>query len=614
MRYCFFIVLSLIASSCFSLNYEIQPPEQDVTLLSEYLSSLGIAKAKIKSKCKDDNCQYWLKIGNRKVSVDEKTSLIGQSRFLNNTFAIIENDDEVIISDATRYGNVVSRKKVARCLKGSNLAVGTTNRGKPLCINSEYLYAGKQTVKLPVEAVYATIGTSYRGYWQAAFVGEDYNVYVGNHQGFHQVSTGLHNQSDLKDILHIFPLSPTNSLLSIYIYDNKRNKSLMLYRLSNLHGKTEVKQEVIPVINSIESDAGLNPEVYVDTQANIIVTSTARTGEYQYKIKTQSFNNKKGFDNPYQGQDMLNLLIGASVRHTTWSVDQEVKSPDSDESSLSKTQYTMNQSLLKEVSLQGKFMGNPVALRFAKSEAEKGLGDIEKAAADRVYGYIGINDIFTGASTLRLEFRKESVGGIAEWEDESNTITTTSFVNDYTQYSILKTEEQGIYKGISYTTSNLPMAVAFFDSSKSGGQVFFDPDLEIKKLSFSYGYDEAQYTSRYLFDYRNFYFSPRVNIGLFQYSINKDIIDQAEAYFDKKYQSKAGLAIDGTLEIGYIIQKRSVDWGGAGVSFQVGLSADADFYINSIGEDTEVDDDEIIASFNRTDYRYGPFLRFNVIF
>lgn len=87
-----------------------------------------------------------------------------------------------------------------------------------------------------------------------------------------------------------------------------------------------------------------------------------------------------------------------------------------------------------------------------------------------------------------------------------------------------------------------------------------------------------------------------------------------EAYYDKKHKSNFGLAVDASLELGYILQRRSVDWGGAGFSFQAGVSVDADFYINDLSGDAEVDDDEIVASFNRSDYRYGPFARLNVIF
>ena len=614
MRLYFLTLLFITSSSVFSMNYEIQPPEKEVVFLNSYLDSINTKRARIKSKCKDDDCRYWLTIGNKRKSVDKSTKVITQGRYISDTLVIIKNSEGVQIIDSNFGYQKIQGEGLLRCLSTSHLAVGISIQKDALCITSDYLFAGNKEIKLPAEALYATVGISYRGHWQTAFVGADYNVYVGNHKGFDKIEVGLNDQSDLKDILSLFPLSSTQSLLSVYVYQNKRNKSLILYRLSNLHSKIEMKKEFITVINSIETDVGLNPMVYINQQDEIVVTSKAKTGDYQYTIKSSSFNNTQNYSNPYQNKDTLDLLIGTSIRHTNWSINQKVKSPNHESSDLAKTQYHMNQSLLKEIIIQGKLMGNPIALQYAKNEATKKLGIIEKAAAERFYGYIGFKDIFKGASTLRLEFRQESVGGIADWKNESNTTTSTRFINNYTQYSALKTEEQGFYKGVSYTNNNLPMAVAFFDNQKSNGQVYFDSDLEIKKLSLSFGYDESQYASRYLFDHKRFYLSPRFSVGIFQYNINKDIIKSAESYFGKKLKTEIGFSMDGSIELGYLWQKRSANWGGSGGSLQVGLSIDAEFYLNDIGSEDEIADNEIAASFNRSDYRYGPFARLNIIF
>lgn len=610
----FFILLLLfVSNSSFAIYYEIKPHQDNLPTLNEYLGQLGVANAKMKSKCKDDNCKYWLKIGSRKYSTSKGADLVGKSRYAGITYALYKDDGKVYVASNHDWPKKITNKKFKRCLASGSLATGISYRGNPICISDDTLFAGNQKIDLPVEAVYATIGTSYDGHWQAAYVGKDYNVYVGNHQGFEQVHTGLHNQSDLKDILHIFPTSSSEALLGVYIFKNKRNKSLMLYKLSNMHKSFAMQQKVIPVINTIETDAGLNPEVYKNKRGKIIVSSTTLTGRYQYDIDNSNFDSPVMANNPYPGKDILELLVGAAIRHTNWSVDQEITAPKKDGEKLAQTKYKMNQSLLKEISLQGKFMGNPIAIQYAQNKAVEEMNDLEKAAAKKLYGYIGINDIFVGASTLRLEYRQEKIGGIAEWEDESGT-HFTEFENNYIQYSVLKTEEQGMYKGFSYTKNNLPMSVAFFDSSKSNGYIYFDPDLEIKKLSFTIGYDVAQYTSRYLFDYNSFYLSPRGSIGFFQYEIDKDIISEAELASGKKFKTNTGLSIDGSIELGYIYQLRSVDYMGAGLSIQVGVSIDAEFYMASISEDTEIDDDEISASFSRSDYRYGPFARLNMIF
>lgn len=609
----FLLISVLVSSSSWAMNYEIEPHQDNLPTLNDYLDSQGFAKARMKSKCKDDNCNYWLKIGKNRITRSKNSDLIEQSRYAGITYAIYEDEESLYLASNRQRATEIKSKKLNRCLKSQGLAKGISYRGNPICIDSETLFTGNDKIKLPVEAVYATIGTSYEGHWQVAYVGADYNIYVGNHNGFDKIYAGLHNQSDLKDILHIFPTSSSQALLSVYIYNNKRNKSLVLYQLTNMHQKTAMQQKTIPILNTIEMDAGLNPEVYKNRNDQIIISSTALSGRYQYDLDYKNMTPTTVTHNPYTEKDILELLIGTAIRHTSWNITQEITAPEKDGKRLAQTKYEMNQSLLKEVSLQGKFMGNPIALQYAENEAVEELDGLEKAAAKKLYGYFGVNDIFVGASTLRLEYRQETIGGLAEWEDDSGT-RFTAFENKYTQYSILKTEEQGMYKGFTYTQNNLPMSVAFFDSSKSNGKIYFDPDLTIKKYAFTLGYDVSQYTNRYLFDYQDFYMSPRMSIGLYQYHIDKAIVSDAEAEFDKDFKTNTGFSIDGSLELGYIYQRRSVDYMGAGFSLQAGISIDAEFYLNSINEDSEIDDDEIAASFERSDYRYGPFARFNMMF
>ena len=607
------VVLFLLIFShyTFALNHEIKQRRDNVTLLSEYLDSLGIADARFRSKCKKNNCKYWLQIGDRRYSANKETQLLETARYRRKTYALYANKDSLYIANQ-RSKKFISKKNKSHC-STEGLARSIGPKGELICVDSAALYINEKKIKLPITALSAHIGISYKGYWQLAFVGEDLKVYIGDQRGFESIDVGLNSQSDFKKVLHLFPQSSNSALLSVYVYNNKRNKSLLLYRISKMHKKGSPKIEMLPIINTIESDAGLNPEVYVSTRDKIFVGSVALSGEYQYQVNEADFLKPVNYDNPHQGQDTFELLTGVAIRQTQWNIDQEVKGLDKNDKKLAKVKYKMNQSILSEFSLQGKLMGNPIALNYAKSVSEKGLNDYEKAVADRLYGYIGINDIFKGGSTLRIEYRQENASGTALWKD-NGIEKTTSFKNKYVQYSLLKTEEQGLYKGISYSENNIPTAMAFLDDSKSTYAIYFDPTFEIKKLSFTMGYDVSQYTSRYMFDYHGGYISPRFSVGIYQYDIDKAIITSAETHFGKKFKDNIGLAFDGSVELGYIIQRRSLEYGGAGLSLQIGVSIDADLYLNSVSDDSEIDDNEIAASFNRTDIRYGPFVRLNAIF
>lgn len=192
MRYYLFFLMVAMSSGSFALNYEIKPAEKNIILLNDYLDSLGIPAARIKSKCKDGDCVYHLKIGNKETSVNKKTKLITQSRYIKNTFSIIKDDEDTQIFDYKNGSfNNITRKSLIRCLSSSALAKGISMYGNPLCLNSEYLYAGSLKKRLPVDAIYGEIGTNYKGFWQATFIGEDYNIYVGNHKGFNKIEVGL---------------------------------------------------------------------------------------------------------------------------------------------------------------------------------------------------------------------------------------------------------------------------------------------------------------------------------------------------------------------------------------------------------------------------------------
>ena len=179
----FFILLLLISNTSFAIYYEIKPHQDNLPTLNEYLGHIGAANARMKSKCKDDNCKYWLKIGNRKHSTSKGADLIEKSRYADITYALYEDDAGIYVASNHHWPEKLTNKTLTRCITSGRLATGISSRGKPICISDDTLFAGNQKIDLPVEAVYATIGTSYAGHWQAAYVGQDYNVYVGNDKG-----------------------------------------------------------------------------------------------------------------------------------------------------------------------------------------------------------------------------------------------------------------------------------------------------------------------------------------------------------------------------------------------------------------------------------------------
>src|SRR5690606_27549294 len=61
-------------------------------------------------------------------------------------------------------------------------------------------------------------------------------------------------------------------------------------------------------------------------------------------------------------------------------------------------------------------------------------------------------------------------------------------------------------------------------------------------------------------------------------------------------------------------QARSVRWGGLGAALQAGVSADVETSYNGVSEDSEIEADEIRSALERTDVRWAPFVRPNLMF
>lgn len=605
----------LAASAVAAQHWEHIPHSKQGISYNQYLASLNIPAAGHRSQCKDDRCRYWISIGNAEFRVSKDAAIVSQSRYDGATWAIYHDDEDYYLLSASRSGRGKRHGKVSReiaaCLATAVSQSIISVSGTPVCLSGNTLYLGSEKKRLSGNPVASSFGTSYSGYWALAYADEKMQVHVGNHKGFTPVLTSLHERSDIDQVLSVFPTSQNSQWLAVYEYMNKRNKSLRLYRI-----KGDSVSDYT-VANTVEDDRGVRPMVYQSLDGELHVSSDALTGNYFYDFQPSSLHDQQPHYNPFQSVDVADITASVGLRLTRWHVNQSTKEPsngDGDSKSLSSTEYEMNDSMLTEYRFAGRFMRTQLALSYLKNESERDMNSLQKTASHKLWGALGIDGLFKGPAVLRLEFASEKAGGIATYEDANDQQQVVAFENDYHRYSAMVTQELGWFMGGSYVRNNMPMAIAFYEAGLSDPLLYFDPDFSLQKLLFVIGYDTSQYASRYLFSYRDFYIDGRFGIGLYQYDIGRDVVRDAEQVSGKSHSSDIGLALDGALEAGYLWQVRSVDAGGLGVSFQTGISVDIETYLNGVSEDTEVDDDEIVSSFERTDIRWGPYLRLNLLF
>ncbi|WP_420590159.1 hypothetical protein [Bacterioplanoides sp.] len=613
-RCCVIALTLLLPATSQAIHWQHSQPQPHGKSYYGYLSGLGVENVFYNSKCSSDNaCSYWIRIGERKLSLGKDSSLIGHGRYLSGSYAFYKSGEQYYVAASHGRPRKLGDSLSKLCGFGLLPEVIVSPRGEVVCHNNEKLFINGKSQPLPQSAIYASFGVSYKGHWALAFIDEDYNLHVGNQQGFRQIRTGLHGRSDLKDILSVFPTGTNSAWVAVYEYRSKRNKSLMLYRLS------EQQQRGYQVLNSIVDDAGINPQLYLTRDNQIRLHSNALRQDYYYQFSPASLSKQQPLHNPFPEPDLAEFSLSLGTRLTAWSVDQEVKEPKSiddegDGKTLAKTRYNMNNSLLTEVRFSGRILNTQLALSYLESKAEEGASQLEKAASRKLFGTLGFDQFFSGASSLVIEYAKEDVGGIATFRSGDSPSESTAFTNRYERYALLKTEEKGIYKGVSYSRNNVPTAIAFFESGLRQPKIYFDRDFELEKLLFVIGYNTAQYTARYMFNHSSFYLNGRVGAGLFSFRIGDRVVREAEQHFGKSYEEEISLALDANIEFGYLWQNRSLKHAGLGSTVQLGFSTDVEFYINTVDKETTVDSDEIITSFERTDWRYGPFLRASLIF
>lgn len=618
----FFIFNWLLLSQVVqAVHWEQEPHQNSGITHKQFLDSLGLANAAMQQQCSKDgkHCSYWLQVGQQRFNVSKESSLIASTRYSGVTYAYYSDNDQHFIVNShgqkakapAIYPEVyLTDPALFSGYESNYVGMIISKEGTPIYVKNDQLIVGKSRISLESKPLFFTFGTSLQGDWVLAMIDKKYQIHLVNSQSHAIVPTSLNKRSDLRFILSAYPTGPKSSWLTVFEYQNKRNKTLSLYQ--NRNGKVSR----FTVANSVKGDVGVLPEIYVDANQHLRIFSNAKTNKYFYTLNPKNLTNQQPLANPYLGEDITDILIAAGVRATQWTVSESVKSPKgNDSNNLAKVKYQMNDSILTEFKIAGRVYGNHLSLSYLQNQAEKDMNSLEKAATKKLYAAIGLDRFFNGASTLRLEYASETAGGIATYSNnlDASDSQVAAFENDYKRFGIIRTMELGTFAGINYTQNNMPMAIGFFE--QYGQPILeFDPDLKIKKLSFIMGYDTSQYSSRYLFNYRSFYFDGRLGLGIYDYKISSDILSKVKAETGKKDDSSFGFAMDGYLETGYIWQVRSVKAAGLGVSLQAGINADFEYYLNSISDNNDIKPDRFEASFERHDIRWGPFLRLNMIF
>lgn len=614
----FLLVSSLVCADVF---WEQEAPKHYGSDFESYLISHRAPIVSDYKDCSGSNCIYYVRLGERELK-GKSLSVFEFTRYKNIAYAVIKDGPNIYIANSKdskkhyidyeipKGGLSLSRYKRV----GTFPYAAVVEPGVLLYVKSKELRSSNNEVRaLPSKPLFHTFGTSLNGDWAMAFIGKDYRTYLVNGYGVHSLGLQLSKQSDVNFTLSVYPMGKNEAWVAQYEYRNKRNKSLWLHHYKDGQSKRYL------VMNTIENDRGMKPHLYVDVKGMLRLSTETLESEYHYTIDPKKLKAQKPPLNPYPKQDILELNLGAGVRYTRWDVMQSVDDPRKGDSNSSqkfaKVSYKMNDSFMREFSVSGRLFGNDIVLSQLKSDAQSELNSYERAASERLYGAIGFNRLFSGPSTLRLEYTYQKIGGVAKYSEiNKENERAVEFVNEYKKISLIKTTDWGYYYGLTYAKNDLPMALGFYTSNNATPVTYFDPELGLVRYGLSFGFRTAQYTQRYMFNQSRFYFDTRFGIDSVSLNISDDIKEKVIGESGNKLKGAGNFGLSFSLEAGYLWQVRSVKAGGLGLTFQAGGSIDIDNVGNSLSDEDEIEEDEILVSFERTDIRWGPFARLSLVF
>lgn len=484
--------------------------------------------------------------------------------------------------------------------------------GIPNCLTDDHYISGDNRYDLPVRALSGIIGTSIDGHLISAFVGEDLFVYIGKNKKFNKIDVGLNEQSDVKDVLSIYPISHDEAVLAVYVYENSFNKSLYVYHLVDIGVEGISKTYRKLVHNNATDDKGMHPEIYFDGEF-VNISSRAKNSEGYWKLKKKDIDNIDGYDNPSKGKDLISVNASYASAWVNTKLDVSGRHFPDD---YKQPKYEFDSVVSQEYSFSGHILDSHLAITYAESKLDKSLTEDQKVISKRLSSYLNIAGD-TETKGIRLGFSFYDLAGSYSYFEEGEE-KSDIFKNSRDTYSFSWTYDQGKYSGFKYSNFKLPAELSLKikedDDQITSNAVIHDDHMETHILSWVWGIDENQYNSRYMMDYSGFFYEYEFGVGIEYSKFSEEAQNEAEAiYADKSPVLSPGINISAQGVMGYVNQVRFSSLKGVGGALQVGMRLLAENGGNGMYEGN-IGKDEYATSYHRKIFTYGPFMKFSAVF
>ncbi|WP_237465424.1 hypothetical protein [Vibrio stylophorae] len=578
-------------------------------------------------QCEDD-CDQILTMGRYAHAFNPDAELDVVSRYRDRSFALVSQEHVKAngkSSSRTDYHFVSGAHdqiRVDRALCTGAQAKGFSARGELLCLEDEslkiYTPSSEHEIKLPAESTFGAINNNLAGTVAIAFVNADkrmmyyanlHDLLAQGNSAWQSMPTRLHNRSDSRDVIAVYPVNRKKGEVALYEYINPFNKGLTLYSFAGDQSKRHV------LTNESMGHIGFAPEVFVSNNQYVVTAKDSRDASLKsYVIAPESLQQEDQYHNDESSQSQLDFMAGYGLTYNNWEASQSVGG-DVD------TEYDIEPSLMHSLYFQARYADTQVSLKYLTNQAKETGNAGTSNAVSMLTGLVDFNQFFKGADTLRLKIDWTQTDGVATYKADRADLclaegckVSKNFSTEYMNVETLVMSDGGVYMGLRYSNFAMPSAVGF-TRNKDSDHVLgaaFDEDYEQSRLMFVLGSDEAAYGARYETDYSRFFLRPNLGLGVVQHKISDAAEKAARNGETGDIAGEYGMIVSGGLDLGYTYQRRWLEARGLGFSVQTGVRAHVDWMTNSPFGDAK--DDEIYFNSDRFDLMWGPYIQFNAIF
>jgi len=656
-----YILLLLFAQAIYSDEYSATDVKSGLKTTSVFFNQTGVPDLVIKRQCqqKKKNAKCWQLIVNSAgkefhYAIGHSISQISKGRYRDKVYLLITErwqkgkksvSSTYLIDDKFKktsfnksYKNVLSKgfwgKK--RSFKMQTIDSKVTRNGNLLVLYRDGLLeinrAGKviKKVETPEELESGKIGSNPQGEFSAIAVASESNlVYLSNYHKWVQTDLELSEHGDRQGVVSIYPAGDDMAYGAAYKYVNAYNKGIYVI-------KTDFKQERVEqglLFNSEDRNIGFDIDTYVHGDEVIISGKNSSDNEAVYfQLAKNDFSllsdaMPEYMDSYFYDESPLAVLAGTGVSQVFWNAKSEVKQ---DDDVVADVEYEISDALFITAQFEGRWQNTQLAVTYLQNKVEdyaeqqgqnaggSAGGNLAKRASSYLFSTLDINGLFSKSSSLRLVAETGETQGVAVFKRNDQLVSEQEFKTKFLRIAALNMRERGFYWGLEYVNFRMPSAVGFSDQSKNIVYTDFDNAMKMTKASLLFGFDMLAYAKRYETNFKKFYISGNAGVGIGYLKISDEVEDAAKQQTGKtSINLPTPFAIDGMLELGYLVQQRAKSLFGMGYSASIGYRGKL-LFLNSgqsvDDEDSSIEANELETEFERLDIWHGPFAQVNLIF